>query len=211
VTADAEPVLALAAGLRALAPSSILTGARRIDGRDEVLLLDGEAEAIRDARPRRRSEFASGRVLLRDLIGRDVAIPVGSNRAPLLPPDVRGALAHDDHFVVAAVTCDARTISIGIDIEPVETLEETVAQVILRPDDAHLDAHLAFTLKEAAYKAWSFLGGRMLEPHDVRVTTAGSGFRAEVVPDGTVFKGSYGTAANRWIALVTVELPSSAA
>ncbi len=160
---------------------------------------------MRAAVPHRRREFASGRALLRDLIGRDVPIPAGSNRAPILPADVCGSLAHDEWLAVAAVGSRKLVRSIGIDIEPVHPLDDEIARVILHQQEAGLDAHLAFTLKEAAYKAWSGLGGRMLEPHEVRVSTAGTGFRAEVVPEGTALDGAFAMAAGRWLALVVVE------
>ena len=154
--------------------------------------------------PRRRREFASGRALLRDLIGMDVPIPSGRDRAPILPPGVCGSLAHDDGFVVAAVASRTDFRSLGVDIEPIDPLDQMTAAAILRADEAGLDAHLAFTLKEAAYKAWSGAGGGMLEHHDVRVSIVGSQFRAEVVTAETTLEGAFTTAGGRWLALVAV-------
>ena len=110
---------------------------------------------------KRRHEFATGRALLRQLIGSDVAIPVGPDRAPVLPAGVRASLAHDHGLAVAAVTTDPRVRALGIDIEPVDPLPPDIATVVLRPDEVGLDAHHAFTMKEAAYKAWSRLGGAL--------------------------------------------------
>jgi 4'-phosphopantetheinyl transferase EntD len=167
-------------------------------------MFDVEREHVAAAAPRRRREFASGRALLRELIGRDVPIPAGSDRAPVLPPDVCGSLAHDKWLAVAAVASRHDVQSIGIDIEPVDPLDDETARAILRDDEAGLDAHLAFTLKEAAYKAWSGLGGGMLEHHDLRVSTVDPRFRAEVVAAETAFEGAFARAAGRWLALVVV-------
>jgi 4'-phosphopantetheinyl transferase EntD len=178
----------------------VTVGVRTIDDRP---MFEVERAHVRRATERRVREFGSGRALLRELIGRDIPIPVGSDRAPVLPSDVCGSLAHDAGFVVAAVADRQLVRSLGIDIEPVGPLDEPTARAILRPDE-ELDAHLAFTLKEATYKAWSGLGGRMLEFHEVRLSVTGKGFRAAVVPERQAFDGLFETAADRWIALVVV-------
>ncbi|MGB7880501.1 MAG: hypothetical protein WBL31_17180, partial [Ilumatobacteraceae bacterium] len=71
----------------------------------------------------------------------------------------------------------------------------------------HLDAHLVFVLKEAAYKAWSSLGGRMLEHRDVsvRFDHRSGDFAATILSDGVEFTGRYVMVENRHLALVTVE------
>jgi 4'-phosphopantetheinyl transferase EntD len=178
----------------------VTVGARAIGDRS---MFEVERAHVSRAIERRVQEFGSGRALLRELIGRDIPIPVGSNRAPVLPPDVCGSLAHDDGFVIAAVADRRLVQSIGIDIEPVGPLDEPTTRAILRPDE-DFDAHLAFTLKEATYKAWSGLGGRMLEFHDVRLSVMHRGFTAEVGPERQTFDGLFEMAAERWIALVVV-------
>jgi 4'-phosphopantetheinyl transferase EntD len=204
-TVDSDAVLGrLDAALRALAPAGVRVGARRIDAGDLATLHPEEEPAVARAVASRRHEFATGRALLRSLIGRDVAIPVAPNRSPVLPAGVVGSLAHDREFAVAAVTTERRVTAIGIDIEPTTALSEDMARSILRADERHLDAHLAFTLKEATYKAWSVLGGRMLEFHEVRLDVAGSAFRAEVVHAGLQFEGVCAETAGRWVAMVVV-------
>jgi 4'-phosphopantetheinyl transferase EntD len=192
----------LALALRSIAPAGVAVGARRIDADDLTTLFAEEQLAVARAVTGRRIEFATGRALLRSLIGRHVPIAVAANRGPLLPTDVRGSLAHDREFAVAAISRDPRIASIGIDIEPMTALEPDMCSVILRPDERHLDAHLAFTLKEATYKAWSALGGRMLDFHEVRLDIADSGFHADVVGESARFHGGFATAADRWVALV---------
>ncbi len=183
-----------------MAPQGVTVGARTIGDRS---MFEVERAHVRHATEGRVREFGSGRALLRELMGRDIPIPVGSERAPVLPLDVCGSLAHDAGLVVAAVADRQLVRSIGIDIEPVGPLDELTARTILRHDE-DLDAHLAFTLKEATYKAWSGLGGRMLEFDEVRLSMSGKCFSAEVVPQRQTFDGRFETAADRWIALVVV-------
>lgn len=199
--ASFEGAEAVLAGLRDLAPGPLSVGASLITDRP---LFDVEQEYVKAATTARRREFASGRGLLRELIGAEIAIPAGQNRAPILPAGFCGSLAHDDRFVVAAVGRQQDYRSVGVDIEPVRPLDREIARLILRPEELGLDAHLAFTLKEAAYKAWSGLGGRILEHHEVRVSISGSRFQAEVLTTGTVLGGAFTMAAERWLALVVL-------
>jgi 4'-phosphopantetheinyl transferase EntD len=192
----------LAEALLAVAPPEVKVGHRRISADDVAHLWNVEAAHVRQAVALRQREFASGRALLRELVGRPVAIPVGANREPVMPSGITASLAHDREFVIAAVSAQPNVLAIGIDVEPATPLETEVADVVLRPDEVGIDAHQAFTMKEAAYKAWSALGGRMLDHHDVRLSVDGLAFRAEVIPDGTSFDGHSIAAADRWISLV---------
>lgn len=189
--------------LATLAPATVRTGSRWIDDADVDALHPVERSAIAGAVAGRRVEFASGRALLRALIGRDEAIPVGPTRAPALPAGVVGSLSHDDGLAIAAVSAAPSVAALGIDVSGDAALEDDVARLILRPDET-LDAHLAFCLKEAAYKAWSTLGGRLLDHHDVRLTLAGDRFTA--VLDGSMtLDGRFAHLPGRWLALVVVD------
>jgi 4'-phosphopantetheinyl transferase EntD len=108
---------------------------------------------------------------------------------------------------VAAVTRGPGHRALGVDIEPVTVFDEASAEIIRRPEERHLDAHLVFVLKEAAYKAWSSLGGRMLEHHEVsvRFDHRSGDFAATVLPDAIEFTGRYAAVERRHLALVTVE------
>jgi 4'-phosphopantetheinyl transferase EntD len=206
----------LDAALASLAPEGVRTGSRRIDPADVDLLHPIERSLVAQAVPRRRAEFATGRVLLRQLIGTTEPILVGPDRAPVLPPGVTASLAHDHEFAVAAVDPRERLV-LGVDVEATVPLERSVAELILRPDEAGIDAHLAFTLKEATYKAWSRMGGRLLEHQDVRLdTTLGSfaagsfvagSFVAEVIGSGVRLEGRYAQAGGRWVALALAPSP----
>jgi 4'-phosphopantetheinyl transferase EntD len=199
MTADQSSDPAIDPTLRSIAPPDVDVGSRVIDDADLRLLLPAERAAIARAVPVRQREFATGRVLLRSLIGTTSAILVGHDRAPVLPVGVAGSLAHDRRCAIAAVT-RRPGIVLGIDIEPVDALPPSTAAMVLRPDE-DVDAHLAFTLKEAAYKAWSRAGGGMLGHHDVRVALDGRAFVASVVGTDVTISGAYGRAGDRWVAL----------
>ncbi len=197
-------VSGIARSLGVLAPAGVVTGARAIDRADLDLLHDSERGLVANAVARRRHEFASGRVLLRDLLGTGDVIPIGPRRAPVLPAGSVGSLAHDRAVVVAAISHEPGIAAIGIDVEPDETLPADMTRIILREDEAGIGAHLAFTLKEAAYKAWSNSGGRMLDHHEVRLTVDGGRFVATVLPDGRRLDGRFTTAGGRHLALVVI-------
>lgn len=190
----------LDAGLQAVAPEGVRVGWRLISDDDVRSLHRVEVLAMERAVPKRRREFASGRALLREMIGTVHAIPVGIDRAPVLPVGVAASLAHDDVYAVAAVA-DSFDSALGIDVESSSALDDEMSAMILRPDEHGLDAHLVFALKEAAYKAWSSCGGRMLEHHDVRISIEAAVFTAEVVADGALIAGRYSHVDDRWVAL----------
>ncbi len=197
-----SPADEVSAALRAIAPDGVVVGARSIDVVDLDALHAAEASVVASAVPKRRREFATGRALLRLLLGADVTILPGPTRAPVLPPGVCGTLAHDDRLAVAAVTRRPSIAALGVDIEPATPLADDIAEVVLRPEERLLDAHLAFTLKEAAYKAWSGLGGRILDHHEVSLTVRDGRFDARVVDDGLTLTGAWTVAGGRYVALV---------
>jgi 4'-phosphopantetheinyl transferase EntD len=190
--------------LRELAPPSTTVGSRWIDESDLERLHPGERSSVAGAVLARRREFAAGRVLLRRLLGTTETIPVGPSRRPVLPVGVQASLAHDDQLVVAVVTRDPSVRALGIDVEPSTVLPDELAALICRPDERVLDAHLAFTLKEAAYKAWSALGGELLEHHDVQLDVGEGCFTATVLRSGLEIGGRFGRAGDRWLALAAV-------
>ena len=79
-----------------------------------------------------------------------------------------------------------------------------MARIILREDEVGLDPHLAFNLKEATYKAWSTLGGPLIDHHDVRIAAETETFRAHVVAEDIWFSGSFAKVQGCWLSLVVV-------
>ncbi len=192
----------LAEALRGLAPPTVRAGALALDDRWVADLGPRERAAMTTAGAVRRREFATGRALLRQLIGGPVDVGVLASRAPDLPPGTRASLAHDAAVAVAVVAADDEVAALGVDVEHRVGFDADEAAVVRRPDEGELDPCLAFVLKEAAYKAWASTGGELLEFHEVHLTVADGRFTAEV-RDGTArFEGRYVAAADRWLALV---------
>ncbi len=106
-------------------------------------------------------------------------------------------------MVIGAVAQATPIESIGIDLEPRDqTLDDAEASLVLRDDDRAPDVISAFVMKESTYKAWSGLGGRLLDHHDVRVDARDGDFTATIVADGSTFTGAIATGGDRWLALV---------
>lgn len=186
--------------LRELAPATCRVDWSPIEPAALDDLTGAEHDIVGRAVASRRSEFAAGRMLLRRVLGSDVEILRRPNGAPALPPGFVGSLAHDRDVVVAAVARVADVAAIGIDVEPDEPIERAVADLVVRPDDVVTDALTAFVAKEAAYKAWSWRGGGMLEHHDVRLVVDDLRFTA--VARGEVsIAGRLGRADGRVVAL----------
>jgi 4'-phosphopantetheinyl transferase EntD len=160
-----------------------------------------ERAAIEGAVPARRQQFATGRALLRQLLGRDLPIGVAPDRRPLLPAGTVASLAHDDEIAVALVSTAPHITGLGVDVERLAAIGE-VAGDIVRPDDAVTDALEAFVVKEAVYKAWSRPGGPILDHHDVRtMATEGGSLVATVLATDEHVPVAVTLAAGRWLAV----------
>lgn len=204
----------LAGALRAAAPRGVDVGVRRITTGDAERLHPAERELTVKMAPTRLAEFATGRHLVRELTGTRDAVLRAVTGAPIMPRRWIGSLAHDRVHAIAAVTTRADVAAIGVDLEPVHTAALTgeEAAIIVRDDDVVDDVLAAFVMKEAVYKAWSVLGGALLDHHDVRVEQEGDSFRAHVVagagsppaPSRTAFAGRLSSTSGHRLALVVV-------
>ncbi len=182
----------------------VRSGVRPIDACDLERLDPREHAFVTSAVASRQREFATGRALLHDILGDSEPILVSATRAPSFPPGVVGSLAHDSDVAVAVVERSGRARAIGVDVEPAVPLDQALVEIIVRDDDDVDDAHLAFTAKEAAYKAWSAMGGGILDHHDVRVRFEDGHFVATVLPAALDLRGTWVTVADRHLAAVVV-------
>jgi 4'-phosphopantetheinyl transferase EntD len=190
------------AALRELAPPPVVSGARLVNDDDEIRLFDEELAAVTRAVAARRRQFATGRALLRELLEREVAIPVAPDRRPVLPTGVIASLAHDDEVAVAVIANDRHVGGLGIDVERVSSFGHDITASILRPDDDTDDPAMAFVVKEAAYKAWSRPDRPILDHHDVRIAVGDQGdVVATVLPTGERLPVQAVMVAGRWLAL----------
>lgn len=142
---------------------------------DEVLAL----EQVTTARAR---EFAAGRAAAHAAMERLglVARPVlqGSDRAPIWPPGLTGAITHTQRDCLAVVTDDPAIAALGLDLEPATPLEPALWPEICTMDEIHWlasvgpsqrgrFAKLIFSAKEAVYKAQYQISRKVLGFHDV--------------------------------------------
>ncbi|MDK8873495.1 4-phosphopantetheinyl transferase [Paracoccus sp. SSJ] len=170
-------------------------------------LLPEEAGAIARAVPKRRREFALGRMALRAAIrqaGHDLPatrpIAARADRQPDLPPGIRASLSHGGDYCIA-IAAPPGGASVGIDLEPCdrsvpEGLAETIMPFRLRGPK---DALLAFCAKEAMFKAQYPLTGRMLDFRAVPAVIGPRRFRACM--GDRLIGGRWGQAAGYWLAL----------
>ncbi|WP_068298969.1 4'-phosphopantetheinyl transferase [Pararhodobacter sp. CCB-MM2] len=117
-----------------------------------VALMGPEAEAMARAVPSRVAEFSAGRAAARIAMGREVAIPMGADRAPIWPEGIRGSITHAGSWALA-VTGQGM---IGADLELDEDLPDEVRDTVLLPEERGADARqarLIFSAKECVYKA----------------------------------------------------------
>ncbi len=131
-------------------------------------LFPNERAAIAAWAPRRRHEFAAGRVCARQLLARCGVSPapllIAANGGPCWPPGFAGSLSHTDGVCVAAVAPRNRVGGIGIDVEVARGLDETMWDLVCTPteldwlyqqadaDRARLLAAALLSAKESSYK-----------------------------------------------------------
>ncbi|MER9439203.1 4'-phosphopantetheinyl transferase superfamily protein [Mesorhizobium sp. M0618] len=129
----------------------------------------------------RRDEFATGRRLAREALGRlgcaPASIPPDADRVPVWPEGFLGTISHAGGLCVAHVGRTCNLVGLGIDIESTSRLEPALATAICRIDEHTLDGTneainpflLRFVAKEAFFKAYFPAARSFLEFHDVRV------------------------------------------
>lgn len=169
----------------------------------DLPLTVSEAQGLGRVSCRRRQQFATGRTLARDLLGRlrggsDLSLPIRRDGAPGWPLGFVGSIAHSDALCLVGVARSPAILAIGVDLEPVAPLDDQLAALICRPDETVFpsgwDALAHFVAKEAFYKAYSTLADGFLDFCDVRVRFDQSGdFHASIVnparPSPAVLQG----------------------
>jgi 4'-phosphopantetheinyl transferase EntD len=140
-----------------------------------------EAASIAAAAPKRVREFTAGRNCARAALLRlgfpAREIPVGSDRAPVFPAQVSGSITHADGYCAAAVIVRGEVDSLGIDAEASAPLDPNLASAVLSARELEAFARierapcdlpkLAFSAKEAFYKAYYQQTRAWLDFHDV--------------------------------------------
>ena len=160
-------------------------------------LFPEEQVTIARAVPRRQREFATGRLLARELLGElgFAASPLvaGADRVPCWPAGAVGSIAHADGFCVVAVARSGDFSCLGVDLETDAPLEAELRDIVCGSaeppatvDDFGRWAKAVFCVKEAVYKSWFSCQQAALEFSDVdaRVDLARGRFEATAAKDG---------------------------
>lgn len=147
-----------------------------------------EATAVARAVEKRRREFTAGRNAARSALQTlgvtVVSIPVGTQREPVLPAGLSLSITHCDDYCAAAAIRVGAIASLGIDAERNVALPAEIrAQVVASGEAEKLSAdlvsengigcdplRLAFSAKEAFYKAWFPQARRFLDFLGARIT-----------------------------------------
>ena len=105
---------------------------------DVSKLYPEERTAIANAVKSRQQEFTAGRICARQAMDHlglpGMAIPVGSDRAPIWPAGIAGSISHSTTRCVAAIGRHSDGIkALGLDLEEATPLDDTYAQEICTP------------------------------------------------------------------------------
>ncbi|MFE3693185.1 4'-phosphopantetheinyl transferase [Streptomyces sp. NPDC059129] len=152
----------------------------------QARLHPAEEEVVRNAVESRRREFTTVRhcasLALGQLgVGYRPLLP-GPRGAPTWPTGIVGSMTHCPGFRAAAVARRSDALSLGIDAEVDEPLPRGMLESIALPGELavirRLLSHrtgprwdrLLFSAKEAVYKAWFPLAGRLLDFHQAEIS-----------------------------------------
>lgn len=169
--------------IAALFPDTVVT-VEAGDAHWSGVLLPEEEAQIRRAVPKRRRDFTAGRLCAREALAR-LGCPPGplltdGDRVPRWPPGVVGSISHTAGWCGVAVARTRDAAGIGLDAEGAAPLDPRLVERICTPREREAFGHLptppaadwpklAFSLKEAVYKAYFPLARHFLGFHDVEL------------------------------------------
>jgi 4'-phosphopantetheinyl transferase EntD len=178
-----EPKPELSPRFQALFPPGAVAAELRGVGRESWLSTD-EAEAVKNAVPKRVREFAAGRACarraLRELGIHDSVIRVAPDRQPVWPEGTAGSISHTTGLCAAVVAPRHLLPGLGVDCEVVGKVGRDLWPTICGSEEAawcsalpvgerHAAVALIFSAKEAFYKCQYPLTAEWLDFHDIRV------------------------------------------
>ncbi|MFC9295697.1 4'-phosphopantetheinyl transferase [Streptomyces sp. NPDC057011] len=173
----------------------------------QARLHPAEEAVIARAVPSRRREFTTVRHCASLALG-ELGVPYvplvpGERGAPSWPAGVVGSMTHCRGYRAAVVARRGDALALGVDAEPDEPLPRGMLESVSLPRERErLHAlralradlcwdRLLFSAKEAVYKAWFPLTGRLLDFHeaDVLFDPVRYGFRATLLVPGPLVGG----------------------
>lgn len=144
-------------------------------------LAPDERTFVADAVPYRRQEFAAGRSVAKRLLAEHntpiAALPSNPDRTPQWPSGCLGSISHCKGRCWVAIASTLYCRGLGIDVERRQTLDDSVAALLLTPDDRHAlakvntndGALLVFSAKECVHKTVYPALGLKLDFQDVTI------------------------------------------
>ncbi|MEL7150606.1 MAG: 4'-phosphopantetheinyl transferase superfamily protein [Pseudomonadota bacterium] len=183
-------------------------------------LLAPEHDAIANAIPKRRAEFAAGRRAARYALASaghaPTAIPMGEGRAPIWPTGTVGSITHDTGLALACVAPVNRITHLGIDLTEAAAFPNHLRERILcskaEKAASGQEARLIFSAKEAVFKAfYPDVGGYFgFEAVEITPDIAAERFKVHLLRDlgrvesGTSFDGTALISDSRLVTLLAV-------
>jgi 4'-phosphopantetheinyl transferase EntD len=174
-----------ARAIRALFPESVvaLTAPEGVEA-EVAALHPQEAACIVRVGEKRRREFAAGRVAARRALARlgieGYPLLADPDRVPRWPEGVVGSISHCTGCCAVAVARRGAILSLGLDVERSEPLEEALLARICTPGERERAASrtppegadwgkLVFSAKESAYKCYFPLARTLLGFQDMEI------------------------------------------
>lgn len=154
-------------------------------GAFEAALWPAEREAAAGMGPQRRAAYSSGRRVAHaalEALGETAGPVTSCGRLPCWPAGVVGSIAHSRTLAVAVAARAREVRGVGVDLEAEGRVgERLAARVLVDAERQRLaEAHwtLAFSAKEAVYKAVNPVVGEYLGFGDVEIEISGETFSA---------------------------------
>ena len=156
----------------------------------EYSILNEELELLDNANYKRYLEFCAGRACAHTALSKfsleSHPIIIGNKKHPLLPKVFTGSISHTDDFSVCITSKTTHYRSLGIDVESIDRLDESIWKLLANEEDEippisdeNSAELLLFTCKEAVYKCWHTAGGnRILDYSDISIKFSYSSFTA---------------------------------
>lgn len=152
----------------------------------DLPVADAGPNGLERATSKRRAEFEAGRACAAQALARlgvaQRTVGRAADRSPQWPPGTTGSITHCEGFVAAAVGRRAEVGTIGIDATPAIALPAAVdarldaderanarAALVRGGVDPGLAATVLWGCREAAFKVWHPVTGRVLGIADMRV------------------------------------------
>ncbi len=146
---------------------------------------------LHTAREKRQREFAAGRLAARRAIKENGHKPeypaIGTGRQPVWPAGLTGSITHTSAIAIAAVASQNAVRSIGIDIEELQPLANSVVSSVLtareieQPGTDEDHALRLFSFKESIFKCVFPLYGEFIDFKEVEVLADRGGMTAACV------------------------------